>query len=151
MGKSRRCCFAIADNPKRLADDLATIIYTSGTTGAPKGVMHSFAAFSFDAVSLAQRLGISEPQRVLSYLPLAHIVERVGVEFFGLTLGSQLFFSEGLETFITDLRRARPTIFLAVPRLLLKFQQGVFDKISQRKLERLMRFGRCGVFSAGES
>lgn len=130
----------LRSKPKRRADELATIIYTSGTTGMPKGVMHTFGAFTFDAVSLGHQLGIAEPQRVLSYLPLAHIVERVGVEFFGLMLGSRVFFSENLDTFLADMRRARPTIFLAVPRLLLKFQQGVFEKISQRKLAGLMRF-----------
>jgi long-chain acyl-CoA synthetase len=126
-------------NPTRPAGDLATIIYTSGTTGAPKGVMHSFAAFSFDAKILAQLFFERKAaERVLSYLPLAHIVERVGMEGTAVYLGYRVFFSEGLETFLNDLARARPTIFLAVPRLLLKFQQGVFAKLPARKLERLL-------------
>src|SRR5436305_4567845 len=66
--------------PARDADDLATIIYTSGTTGTPKGVMHRFGSFAFNAKALTQILGLTEKQRVLSYLPLAHIVERAGVE-----------------------------------------------------------------------
>lgn len=136
----------VEGRPEREANDLATIIYTSGTTGMPKGVMHTFAAFSFDAVSLAHRLGMAEAQRVVSYLPLAHIVERVGVEFFGLILGSHLFFTEGPEAFLTDLRKARPTIFLAVPRVLMKFQQGVFDRISRSSLDRLMSFGAIRGF-----
>ena len=76
---------------------------------------------------------------MLSYLPLAHIVERAGMEGTALYLGCRVFFSEGIDTFLADLKRARPTIFLSVPRLLLKFQQGVFAKIPQRKLERLLR------------
>jgi len=51
-------------------------------------------------------------------------------------LGSRIFFVEALETFVADLKRAQPTIFLSVPRLLVKFQQGVFQKITKEKLER---------------
>jgi long-chain acyl-CoA synthetase len=129
----------LAESPTRPASDLATIIYTSGTTGAPKGVMHTFGAFSYDAKALAAQLGLSAPQRILSYLPLAHIVERVGVEFLALRLSSRIFFTEGIETFVADLRRAQPTLFLSVPRLLLKFQQRVFTKIPQPRLDLLFR------------
>lgn len=123
----------------RPADDLATIIYTSGTTGSPKGVMHRFGSFARNAKALANLLPLDGEQRMLSYLPLAHIVERVAVEALSCTLGWHVFFTEGLETFLQDLRRARPTIFLSVPRLLVKFQQGVFAKVPQRKLNALLR------------
>jgi long-chain acyl-CoA synthetase len=129
----------LAEYPARSPEELATIIYTSGTTGVPKGVMHAFGAFSYNAKVLAEQLDMTEDQRILSYLPLAHIVERVGVEYLTLSLGSQLFFTEGLETFIADLQRARPTIFLSVPRLLTKFQQNVFAKIPKPKLDFLFR------------
>jgi len=129
----------IAGSPARAGDDLATIIYTSGTTGTPKGVMHRFSALAFDAKILMGKLGLTKPQRVLSYLPLAHIVERAGVEALSYRLGSHLFFSEGLDTFLQDLHRARPTIFISVPRLFLKFQQGVFAKVPKEKLDRLLR------------
>jgi long-chain acyl-CoA synthetase len=115
----------MAGNPNRTADDLATIIYTSGTTGVPKGVMHSFASIRFDARSLIEILGSTAEQRVLSYLPLAHIVERVGLEMTALLLD--------------DLQRARSTLFLSVPRLLLKFQQRVFEKIPKPDLDKLLR------------
>ena len=128
----------IAGFPVRSADDLSTIIYTSGTTGAPKGVMHSFAAFSFDTKTIVEMLGMDSNQRILSYLPLAHIVERIGAEQLAIFLGSQVFFTEGIDSFLTDLQRARPTIFLSVPRLLLKFQQGVYARIPKEKLERLL-------------
>jgi long-chain acyl-CoA synthetase len=129
----------ISGNPTRAGDELATIIYTSGTTGTPKGVMHSFNALGYDAKVLAELIKLNEKERVLSYLPLAHIVERAGMEGTAVYLGYHVFFSEGIDTFLTDLARARPTIFLSVPRLLLKFQQGVFAKIPERKLERLLR------------
>jgi long-chain acyl-CoA synthetase len=129
----------LADSPAPPASALATIIYTSGTTGVPKGVMHTFAALSHNAKALAAQLALTTPQRILSYLPLAHIVERVGLELLALRLSSQIFFTEGLETFVADLRRAQPTLFLSVPRLLLKFQQGVFAKVPQPKLDFLFR------------
>jgi long-chain acyl-CoA synthetase len=127
------------DSPTPEAGNLATIIYTSGTTGMPKGVMHSFAALAYDAKYLASLLTLTEEERVLSYLPLAHIVERAGLEATALYVGSHIYFSEGLETFIADLQRARPTIFLSVPRLLLKFQQGVYQKTPKEKLDKLLR------------
>ncbi len=126
-------------HPTRPADELSTIIYTSGTTGTPKGVMHSFGTFAFDAKVLAEMIKLTSKERVLSYLPLAHIVERAGMEGTAVYLGYRVFFSEGIETFLTDLSRAKPTIFLSVPRLLLKFQQGVFAKIPERKLDGLLR------------
>jgi long-chain acyl-CoA synthetase len=126
-------------NPIRPGDDLSTIIYTSGTTGTPKGVMHSFNTFGFDVKVLAELIKLNAKERVLSYLPLAHIVERAGMEGTAIYLGYRVFFCEGIDTFLIDLNRARPTIFLSVPRLLLKFQQGVFAKIPEHRLERLLR------------
>jgi len=129
----------IANSPTRPADDLATIIYTSGTTGAPKGVMHRFGSLAYDARILSGALDLGSDQRVLSYLPLAHIVERAGLEANAIQRGWRIFFTEGIETFLADLHRARPTLFISVPRLLLKFQQGVFAKIPQHKLKRLLK------------
>jgi len=129
----------IEGNPTRSGDDLATLFYTSGTTGAPKGVMHRFAAFSFLAQALTQRLELPGEERVLSYLPLAHILERAGEAIPAILLGWQVFFTEGPETFLTDMQRARPTLFLSVPRLLVKFQQGVHEKVPRKKLDLLLR------------
>jgi long-chain acyl-CoA synthetase len=129
----------LAGRPLRSADELATIIYTSGTTGTPKGVMHRFSDFAFFTAGAVDWLGLSRDERLLSYLPLAHILERSACEMLGLYLGFRIFFTEGLETFLTDLQRARPTLFLSVPRLLLKFQQGVFHKIPKQRLEKLLR------------
>ncbi len=129
----------LAGNPERADDDLATIIYTSGTTGTPKGVMQTFGALSRDAQAPARVFGLTAEQRILSYLPLAHIVERIGVEALSIALGSRIFFAESLETFVTDLQRARPTLFLSVPRLMLKFQQAVHAKIPKPRLDALLR------------
>src|ERR1035441_253752 len=101
--------------------------------------MHSFNTFGFNAKTLAELINLNAKDRVLSYLPLAHIVERAGMEGTAVYLGYRVFFSEGIDTFLADLSRARPTIFLSVPRLLLEFQQGVFAKMPEQKLERLLR------------
>ncbi|MGH8410381.1 MAG: AMP-binding protein, partial [Pseudomonas sp.] len=113
--------------------ELATIIYTSGSTGAPKGVMHSFGAmYAAPAVTgcmYANGKGTSNNDRLLSYLPLAHTAERAVVEAVSLYSGCRVFFNLGLETFSDDLRRARPTIFLSMPRLWGKFYQGINERI----------------------
>ncbi|HXK04146.1 MAG TPA: AMP-binding protein [Verrucomicrobiae bacterium] len=134
----------IEASPTRPADDLATIIYTSGTTGAPKGVMHRFAALSSDALSLRCTVDATCADRFVSYLPLAHIVERSGLEVTSLLLGSRIFFVETINTFLDDLKRAKATIFLSVPRLLLKFQQGVFQRIPKEKLEKRLHMPLIG-------
>lgn len=130
---------SLAGDPVREADELATIIYTSGTTGVPKGVMHSFRNFAWAALTGNQRFGMEGEVRLLSYLPLSHIAERGAVEVISLYLGAHIFFAESLETFANDLRRARPTFFFSVPRLWVKFQQGVFAKMPREKLDRLLR------------
>jgi long-chain acyl-CoA synthetase len=115
-------------------------MYTSGTTGTPKGVMHSFATFAWGVQSGLKRLPVvDQDSRMLSYLPLAHVAERTLVEHGLLALGMRIFFAESLETFTADLQRARPTAFFSVPRLWVKFQQGVHAKMPPAKLQRLLK------------
>jgi long-chain acyl-CoA synthetase len=121
------------------AGDLCTIIYTSGTTGRPKGVMHSFGAFAWAVSAGESRIRFGPEDRVLSYLPLAHVAERMIVEFGSLANGVHVFFAESLDTFAQDLQRARPTGFFSVPRLWVKFQQGVHARLPPQRLRRLLR------------
>lgn len=122
----------------RAGDELATLIYTSGTTGIPKGVMHTFDTFAWAIGTGAKSVQMTQEDRMLSYLPLAHVVERVLVEHGWLATGMHVFFAESLDTFASDLQRARPTIFFSVPRLWVKFQHGVHQKLPPAKLNLLL-------------
>ncbi|WP_130911107.1 AMP-binding protein [Pseudomonas sp. Sample_9] len=131
-------CSPIQDDPRPAAEQLATIIYTSGTTGLPKGVMHSFANLGFATSRGTQLFGLNENDRLLSYLPLCHVAERMFVELASIYTGQTVFFAESLETFITDLQRARPTAMFGVPRIWTKFQMGVYSKIPAQRLDFLL-------------
>ena len=127
----------------RQPEENAMIIYTSGSTGTPKGAMISFRAVTDVAEGYArdirQQSGITGAYRVLSYLPLAHSFERAVIECVSWFDGQgHIFFAETLDTFVADLQRARPTLFISVPRLWLKFQQGVLAKMPAKKLDFLL-------------
>jgi long-chain acyl-CoA synthetase len=85
-----------------------------------------------------KRIELGADARMLSYLPLAHVAERTLVEHGLLASGGHVYFADTLETFAEDLRRARPTVFFSVPRLWVKFQQGVLAKMPAQKLDRLL-------------
>lgn len=129
----------VEGKPKRTADDEALIIYTSGSTGRPKGVLHSFETISAPTVGLTKILNVTKDDRALSYLPLAHGMDRWLSECLSLYNGNRVFFAESLPTFVQDLRRAQPTIFVSVPRLWLKFQLGVFAKMPKSRLDFLLK------------
>ncbi len=116
------------------AEDTVTIIYTSGTTGTPKGVMVPAKAFpiAINAASEIAYLG-EKGNRFISYLPLCHVAERNFVEFAGTACGGTIYFVENLQTFAANLKSASPTHFLAVPRIWLKFQEGILAKFGGAK------------------
>ncbi len=136
----------LAGSPIRAGSDLATIVYTSGTTGTAKGAMHSFDTLAAGLLTVVNHSEHTANDRALSYLPLAHIMERSVLELSSLYFGYQVFFAESLTSFAADLRRARPTAFISVPRLWLKFQQGVLAKIPQKKLSRMLKTPVLGYF-----
>lgn len=131
-------------------EDLATIIYTSGSTGRPKGVMHSFRTMISVANGLRQIFPVTTGERMLSYLPLAHVAERAAVETQSLYFGFRLFFADSLDTFQQDLKRARPTLFFSVPRLWTKFYLTINEKLPPRKQKVLFRLPILSRFVKGK-
>ena len=132
-------CAPISGKPNRFMEELATIVYTSGTTGMPKGVMHSFRNLAVVGELTAVMYKTGPDDRMLSYLPLAHCAERAALQVNQIYRGFRVYFSNSLETFADDLRRARPTLFFAVPRIWTKLRQRVLQQVPEKKLNLLMR------------
>ena len=114
-------------------------MYTSGSTGDPERVMHRFGTFQTHSAQVLQRIPLNQNDRVLSYLPLAHIAERRLVEHTLLATGMQVFFAESQETFAQDMQRARPTFFFSVPEFWNTLHEGVHAKLSPHKLQTLLK------------
>lgn len=110
-------------------EHLATIIYTSGTTGTPKGVMlrHSNIYSNVYLAKESFRFPDSPQSKVLSFLPLNHIFERM-VSYIYMFSGISIYYAESLETIGDNLKEVKPTGFTTVPRLLEK----VFEKIMSK-------------------
>jgi long-chain acyl-CoA synthetase len=114
--------------PAALADDVATIIYTSGTTGTPKGVMlthRNFIANVEGVVKLAPHL--SEADIFLSFLPLAHVYERMAGHYLPLRLGASIAYCESIFTVDKNLAEAKPTMMTCVPRLYESTREKLMD------------------------
>lgn len=131
-------------NPVPDINNIMTIIYTSGSTGQPKGVVHSYASICWAAKNSLNALSTNDNDRMMSYLPLAHITERALVEFASFYSGMSLAFVESLETFNQDVKNCQPTLFISVPRLWTKFQMGVLAKVPQKKLNFLLKLPIVG-------
>ena len=135
----------LSENVIRSEEELATIIYTSGTTGEPKGVMHKFHNFSFATTNAVNVLPLKE-ESFFSYLPLCHIAERLLIQMGSLYCGGRVSFAESIETFSANLSEVSPTVFLGVPRIWTKFQQGILAKIPQKKLSILLKIPLVSYF-----
>ena len=108
-------------------EDLFTIIYTSGTTGTPKGVMLSHHNVLSNVMSVLPHFGLTRSTRVISFLPLNHIFERM-VTYLYLFTGSNIYYAESLDTLGDNLKDVKPHMFTTVPRLLEK----VYEKIMKK-------------------
>ena len=137
----------LSDIHRQEQDDLITIIYTSGTTGKPKGVMHTVRNFMESSYVLINEYSVGEHPNLFSYLPMAHVAERVGVTVLGLILGAKISFAESLDTFAINLKDTQPDIFFAVPRIWTKFQDKILESIPQKKLNTILAIPLiCTIF-----
>ncbi len=107
------------------AEDLAILVYTSGTTGKPKGAMHTHHGIVYTVRGYNTLISQNETDERMCFLPLCHIAERAGGEYFALYTGSRLNFVENPETIPENVREIAPTVFTAVPRVWEKFYSGV--------------------------
>ncbi|WP_429020674.1 AMP-binding protein [Aeromonas allosaccharophila] len=129
----------IADSPVQAPDSLLSLVYTSGSTGKPKGAMLSVERYAWSCEKLVETVGLCANDRGFSYLPLAHITERVYVYGGSLYGCAEIAFPESLDTFIEDVKRCRPTVFISVPRLWAMFRIKIHEKLPQKKLELLLK------------
>lgn len=112
-------------------NDLATIIYTSGTTGRPKGVMLSHWNITSNALGSIERLPIIKGEsRILSFLPICHIFERVLIYVYQYA-GVSIYYAEGIDKIAENAQEIKPNLMSVVPRLLEKVYDKIYAKAEQ--------------------
>lgn len=112
--------------------DLFTLIYTSGTTGKPKGVMLSHQNILCNMHAVVNIFPMVAGDRALSILPLCHITERL-VNYLYQFTGVKIFYAKGFDTILSDLRDSRAQGFVAVPRILEKILEKIFENSKSLK------------------
>ncbi|MXO96881.1 AMP-binding protein [Erythrobacter aquimaris] len=125
---------------KRIAEigrgDTACIIYTSGTGGAPRGVKQHHGAILCNSAGAAEILiedfGLGDEERFLSFLPLSHAYEHTGGQFLPISVGAQIFYSEGLEKLASNIEETRPTIMVVVPRLFEVLRTRIMKQVQKQ-------------------
>ncbi len=111
--------------------DLATLIYTSGTTGVPKGVAISHRNVLWTVECLLQTAALRPQPRMVSYLPLAHIAERLSTHYLGMYMAGEVYYCPALDQVLDYITKARPEIFVAVPRVWEKFQARLHHRFDE--------------------
>ena len=114
---------------------LATLVYTSGTTATPKGVMltHGNIITNLESVPAVLELSMGHAgDRMLSFLPLAHALERTGTHFLSYSFGLSVAFAERPDTVAKNMSEVRPTMMITVPRMLEVIRRRILGQVAQQ-------------------
>ena len=98
-------------------DSIATLIYTSGTTGEPKGVVISQANVLWTLETMSRAINLPEEPRFVSYLPLAHIAERMATHYLGMWMVGEVTYCANIGAVMGVVKDVRPHLFVGVPRI----------------------------------
>ncbi|HEY8558480.1 MAG TPA: AMP-dependent synthetase/ligase [Actinomycetes bacterium] len=126
-------------------EDNATLLYTSGTTGPPKGVLLTHHNVLYQITALDRLTGLPQGGSSVSYLPLAHIAERVLSIYGPLTRRSHVWFCPDPTQAVEYVREARPTLFFGVPRVWEKVRAGIQAKLAAEESERRRKIAQRAV------
>jgi len=135
-------------------DDVCTVVYTSGTTGDPKGAELAHRNLVDICRAILNVHPLSENDSTLSFLPYAHVFERINCIFTGLMFGGQAWISRGADHLSEELAEVQPTIMCSVPRMYEKMHAAVMAKVREASPARraLFRWAiRVGTRFAHES
>lgn len=122
------------------ADDLATIVYTSGTTGRPKGVMLSHRNMLANAYSGMRSVPLRPSDRLLSFLPLSHTLERTVGYYGALISGSMVAFNRSIDRLTDDLLEVKPTVLVSVPRIFERLHNQIYSGLDEQSRVRQWLF-----------
>ncbi len=120
-------------------ESLATLIYTSGTTGVPKGVMITQRNVVWTAESVRRAVEIPPNPRLVSYLPLAHIAERMSTHYNGIYLAGEVYFCPDMAQVLEYIQKARPQVFVGVPRVYEKFHARISGNFAHHEKADLIK------------
>lgn len=120
-------------------NDLHTIVYTSGTTGKPKGVMLSHKNIISNALAAKKHISVNPTDRFFSFLPLSHIFERTAGYYIPLFSGSAIYYSRNTKSIVDDIKIAKPTIFISVPRIFERVYEKIKIKIESKAILKSLR------------
>lgn len=136
-GRGRAELEADADYFQRLQLDVdpaqrAILYLTSGATGAPKFVEVSHESLVSNVDIGKQAIALGPQDRILAFLPSAHIAQRLAIQMLSIRMGIPTWFTEGLAKLAGEFRTVRPSFFLAPPRVWEKIHAGVRTEINKR-------------------